>query len=146
MYITADNSKLIADLCIPIKLHYISLYNKKNRVHAHAPTSSRPHHRSRHGIIIVHVSASRTHQRSRLSVTTASSSDSLFSIRHLLPYTHRISRFMFYCNELPAVRRVDGVCVCAKEDETRFDGTRSFDMYFERSLSLVVEVTVREEE
>ena len=28
------------------------------------------------------------------------------------------------------------VCgVCAKEDETRFDGTRSFDMYFERSLS-----------
>ena len=55
---------------------------------------------------------------------------------------------MFYCNELPAVRRVDGgVCgVCAKEDETRFDGTRSFDMYFERSLSLVVEVTVREEE
>ena len=38
------------------------------------------------------------------------------------------------------------VCVCAKEDETRFDGTRSFDMYFERSLSLVVEVTVREEE
>ena len=50
------------------------------------------------------------------------------------------------CNELPAVRRVDGVCVCAKEDETRFDGTRSFDMYFERSLSLVVEVTVREEE
>ena len=31
---------------------------------------------------------------------------------------------MFYCNELPAVRRVDGVCVCvcAKEDETRFDG------------------------
>ena len=29
------------------------------------------------------------------------------------------------------------VCgVCAKEDETRFDGTRSFDMYFERSLSL----------
>ena len=50
------------------------------------------------------------------------------------------------CNELPAVRRVDGVCVCAKEDETRFDCTRSFDMYFERSLSLVVEVTVREEE
>ena len=40
-----------------------------------------------------------------------------------------------YCNELPAVRRVDGVCVCAKEDEKRFDGTRSFDMYFERSLS-----------
>ena len=40
------------------------------------------------------------------------------------------------CNELPAVRRVDGVCMCAKEDETRFDGTRSFDMYFERSLSL----------
>ena len=30
-----------------------------------------------------------------------------------------------------------GVCgVCAKEDKTRFDGTRSFDMYSERSLSL----------
>ena len=81
-----------------------------------------------------------------LLYTTASGPYSDFTIRHLYPYTHRISRFMFYCNELPAVRRVDGVCVCAKEDETRFDGTRSFDMYFERSLSLVVEVTVREEE
>ena len=122
MYITADNSKLIADLCIPIKLHYISFIIKKNRVHAHAPTSSRPHHRSRHGVIIVHVSASRTHQRSRLSVTTASSSDSLFSIRHLLPYTHRISIFMFYCNELPAVRRVDGVCVYVRR-KTKHDLT-----------------------
>ena len=54
---------------------------------------------------------------------------------------------MFYCNELPAVRRVDGVCVVYVRRKTkRFDGTRSFDMYSERSLSLVVEVTVREEE
>ena len=131
MYITADNSiKLIADLCIPIKLHYISLYNQKIEfmltlrrqagcifVHVTASSSStfRRHERinvhvTHNDRIIVHVSASRTHQRSRhakrphhrsrLGVTTASTSGSLFSIRRLHPYTHRLSLFVFYCNEL----------------------------------------------
>ena len=98
------------------------------------------------GRIIVHVSASRTHQRSRLSVTTASSSDSMFSVRHILPYTQRISRFMFYCNELPAVRRVDGVCVVYVRRKTKHDLTvRDRLTCISNALSLVVEVTVREE-
>ena len=36
------------------------------------------------------------------------------------------------------------VCVCENEDKTQFDGTGSFSIYFERSLSLVVAVTVGE--
>ena len=54
--------------------------------------------------------------------------------------------FMFYCSELPAFRRVDGVCVCENEDKTQFDGTRSFSIYFERSLSRSCSYSWREEE
>ena len=67
MYITADNSiKLIADLCIPIKLHYISLYNQKIEFMLTL--------RRQAGRIIVHVSASpsftfRRHERINVHIT-----------------------------------------------------------------------------
>ena len=57
--------------------------------------------------------------------------------------------FMFYCNELPAVRRVDGVCVVYVRRKTKHDLTvrdRLTCISNALSLSLVVEVTDREEE
>ena len=37
-------------------------------------------------------------------------------------------------------------CVCENEDKTQFDGTRSFSIYFERSLSRSCSYSWREEE
>ena len=51
------------------------------------------------------------------------------------------------CNELPAVRRVDGVCVVYVRRKTKHDLTvRDRLTCISNALSLVVEVTVREEE
>ena len=50
------------------------------------------------------------------------------------------------CNKLPAFRRVDGVCVCVRMKTRHNDGTRSFSIYFERSLPRSCSYSWREEE
>ena len=64
-------------------------------------------------------------------------------------YLRQYTRYNYHqsvCNELPAVRRVDGVCVYVRR-KTKHDLTvRDRLTCISNALSLVVEVTVREEE